>query len=50
MRSMQRISKLVSILLIFSALGCGKDAVTDKAVTEKAALKTLSTLNKPLIR
>ena len=34
---MQRISKLVSILLIFSALGCGKDAVTDKAVTEKAA-------------
>ena len=33
---MQRLTKLASILLILSAIGCGKEAVTDNAVTSEA--------------
>ena len=33
---MQRLIKLDSILLIFSAIGCGKDAVTDNKPTSQA--------------
>ena len=33
---MQRLIKLASILLIFSAIGCGKDAVTDNKPTSQA--------------
>ena len=36
MHSMQRLTKLASILLILSAIGCGKEAVTDNAVTSEA--------------
>ena len=32
---MQRLTKLASILLIFSAIGCGKEAITEKAVTSE---------------
>ena len=33
---MQRLIKLASILLIFSAIGCGKDAVRDNKPTSQA--------------
>ena len=36
MRSIQRLTKLASILLIFSALGCSNKAVTDKPGSDQA--------------
>ena len=45
---MQRLIKLASILLIFSAIGCGKDAVKDKAGNDQAVPgKSAPTANKP---
>ena len=45
---MQRLIKLASILLIFSAIGCGKDAVKDKAGNDQAVpAKSAPTANKP---
>ena len=36
MRFIQRLIKLASILLIFSAIGCGKEAVTNKSGSDQA--------------
>ena len=48
MRFMQRLIKLASILLIFSAIGCGKEAVTDKASNDQAVpSESAPTDNKP---
>ena len=45
---MQRLVKLASILLIFSAIGCGKDAATDKAGNDQAVpSERAPTANKP---
>ncbi|KZR86530.1 RlpA-like protein precursor [Synechococcus sp. MIT S9509] len=40
---MQRLTKLASILLIFSAIGCGKEAVTGNAATEKGTTEKSAT-------
>ncbi len=48
MRFIQRLTKLASILLIFSVIGCGKDAVTDKAGNGQAIpSESAPTDNKP---
>ena len=48
MRFMQRLIKLASILLIFSAIGCGKEAVTDKGGNDQAVpSENAPTDNKP---
>ena len=48
MSFMQRLIKLASILLIFSAIGCGKDAVTDKAGNDQVVpSESAPTDNKP---
>jgi len=48
MRFMQRLIKFASILLIFSAIGCGKEAVTGKASNNQAfPSKSAPTDNKP---
>ena len=48
MRLMQRLIKLASILLIFSALGCGKEAGKDKAGSDQAVpSESAQTENKP---
>ncbi|WP_082825022.1 septal ring lytic transglycosylase RlpA family protein [Synechococcus sp. MIT S9508] len=39
MSFMERLIKVASILLIFSAIGCGKDAVKDKAGNDQALLQ-----------
>ena len=45
---MQRLIKLASILLIFSAIGCGKEAVPDKAANDQAVpSESAPTDNKP---
>ena len=48
MSLMERLIKLASILLIFSAIGCGKEAVTDKAGNDQAVpSERTPTANKP---